>query len=289
MTRVASSAILGLLFVGSAWAIAHPSRTLAQATACAKFSVGRCYYPRQVRQAERSAHFRPVNPSAAVAKVSGLPLYRINVDPIAGPNQRTIPGGRLTYVYSRIALPPMDVRFFPRKEPSFVVVEETLGNDNFAKQVTLSRVYTPKWHAYGPWWFVAVGRIPNVALQVFSNLSKAMVRGIGESILAASSRTTLNVTPHCFVYGHPTDAHIVLTGAHPYQWIEFVWAVRNAVSTGMGLGTTSRAGASGEVHASFLAPTEYQGDVAQWVLSAFDLRGRRLVDSFFRVAHASCH
>jgi hypothetical protein len=66
-------------------------------------------------------------------------------------------------------------------------VEEALGQDNFGKQVNLTRAYTAKWHTYGPWWFVAVGPIPNMALQVLSNLEKGEVRQIGGQVVAAGS------------------------------------------------------------------------------------------------------
>jgi len=148
---------------------------------------GACYYPSQVSQAERSLRFRAVRPTAAVTYASWLQLYRVVVTPIAGPNQSTLPGGWIVYVYGRLPSKVIDLRLTPKTTPKFVMVVETLGHDNFANQVTLGRVYTAKWHAYGPWWFVAVGGIPGVALQVLSNLTKSQVGQIGRGILAAAT------------------------------------------------------------------------------------------------------
>ncbi len=140
---------------------------------------GTCYYPSQVIEAEKSLRFRPVTPTTAVGLASNLSLYRLIVSSIAGPNQTTLGGGRITYVYGMIPSHIFDIHLTPRQNPKFVIVEEALGQDNFGTQVHLTRAYTAKWHTYGPWWFVAVGPIPNVALQVLSNLDKRQVRQIG--------------------------------------------------------------------------------------------------------------
>jgi len=105
---------------------------------------GPCYYPSQVIEAEKSLRFRPVSPTAAVDLASNLSLYRVIVSPIAGPNQTTLPGGRITYVYGTIPAHIFDIRLTPRQNPKFVIVEEALGQDNFGKQVNLTRVYTAK-------------------------------------------------------------------------------------------------------------------------------------------------
>ncbi len=183
-------ALLGLVLTSAAapastYAGSVPSRS----NACIPdFAIGgTCYYPSQVIEAERNLRFRPVTPTAAVTLASNLSLYRMIVSPIAGPNQTTLGGGQITYVYGTIPSHIFDIHLTPRQNPKFVIVEEALGQDNFGKQVNLTRAYTAKWHTYGPWWFVAVGPIPNMALQVLSNLEKGEVRQIGGQVVAAGS------------------------------------------------------------------------------------------------------
>ncbi len=200
MTRFARALALVALLGPALTIAAAPASTYAgsvpsRSNACIpNFPIGgTCYYPSQVIEAEKSLRFRPVTPTTVVTLASNLSLYRVIVSFIAGPNQTTLSGGRITYVYGRIPAHIFDIRLTPRQNPKFVIVEEALGQDNFGKQVNLTRAYTAKWHTHGPWWFVAVGPIPNVALQVLSNLDKRQVQQIGGQLVAAGSQLNKGV------------------------------------------------------------------------------------------------
>lgn len=123
-------ALLGpVLITAAAPASTYAGSVRSRRNACIPdFAIGgTCYYPSQVIDAEKSLRFRPVTPTTAVGLASTLSLYRVIVSPIAGRNQTTLGGARITYVYGMIPSHILDIHLTPRQNPKFVIVEEALG------------------------------------------------------------------------------------------------------------------------------------------------------------------
>jgi hypothetical protein len=87
---------------------------------------------------------------------------------------------------------------------------------------------------------------------------------------AGKVRQHLSMTPQCFVAGRRVSAQVTLTHAGPHSRVKFIWAPKNGISLGPGLGPgIYTSAANGVIQFSAVVPSQYsEATLGTWVLAA---------------------